>query len=191
MTFVRHLYRIGLAGILFFGIPAGLSAQNDEIIEVEDSIMEVVDSLFTMNIDYYFREIPDNLLPTLSLNNRLDMLDFMESNMKAEVTNRLGGKSEMTLLTDSMLSIRVSKALQVDMYLINTAAPGDSDDEVICMIETFGSDSLSLESKVQFFNLSWELVKDPPQLSESFKNILSTKKVQTILKRDDEILKKN
>lgn len=191
MTFVRHLYRIGLAGILFSGIPVGLSAQNNEIIEVEDSIEEVIDTLYTQNIDYYFREIPDTLLPTLSENNRLDMLDFMASDMKAEVTNRLGGKSEMTQLTDSTLSIRMSKALQVDMYLMNTASPDDSGDEVICMIETFGSDSLSLESKVRFFNLSWELLKDPPKLSQSFRNTLSVKNVQTIIKRDDEILKKN
>ena len=65
-----------------------------------------------------FKQMPASLLPTLSENNRLDMLDFMDSKMKAEVTNRLGGKSEMTLLTDTTLSIRMSEALKVDMLLL-------------------------------------------------------------------------
>ncbi|MBR5749077.1 MAG: DUF3256 family protein [Prevotella sp.] len=145
-----------------------------------------------MAIADYFREIPDSILPTLSLNNRLDMLDFMESKMKAEVTNSLGGKSEMTLLTDSTLSIQMSKALKVDMLLLTPESPDDTDsEEVICMIETFGSDSLSLESKVRFFTLSWEFLNEPPQLSVSDKNTISSKKVQTILKWDEKILKKN
>ena len=139
-----------------------------------------------------FKQMPDTLLPTLSENNRLDMLDFMASNMKAEVTNLLGGKSEMTLLTDSTLSIQMSKALKVDMLLLTPEASADPETEdVICLIETFGIDSLSLESTVRFFTTSWTFLNEPPQLSLSDKNTISAKKVQTILKRDEEILKKN
>ena len=139
-----------------------------------------------------FKQMPDTLLPTLSENNRLDMLDFMASNMKAEVTNRLGGKSEMTLLTDSTLSIQMSKALKVDMLLLTPATSADPESEdVICLIETFGTDSLSLESTVRFYTPTWQLLNETPQFSVSDQNIISTKKVQTILKRDEEILKKN
>ncbi|MBO4893073.1 MAG: DUF3256 family protein [Prevotella sp.] len=167
---IKNLYRILLAGVLFLGMPVSISAQ-------------VAD---------FFREIPDAILPTLSENNRLDMLDFMASNMKAEVTNRLGGKSEMTLLTDSTLSIQMSKALKVDMLLLTPETSADPESEdVICLIETFGIDSLSLESTVRFFTPTWQLLNEPPLLSVSDQNIISSKKVQTILKRDDEILKKN
>ena len=194
MTSIRHLYRIVLAGILFFWIPVGASAQNADSVYVdEDEVLVdvVVDTLY-MAIADCFREIPDSLLPTLSRNNRLDMLDFVESKMKAEVTNRLGGKSEMTSLTDSTLSIQMSNALKVDMLLLTPESPADTNsEEVICMIETFGSDSLSLDSKVRFFTLSWELLNEPPQLSVSDKNTISSKKVQTILKWDEKILKKN
>jgi hypothetical protein len=138
-----------------------------------------------------FKLMPDTLLPTLSENNRLDFIDFIDSQMKAEVTNRLGGKSEMTLLTDSTLSIRMSNALQVDMLLLKTAEETDADRQVICLIETFGCDSLSRESTVRFFTGAWTLLKEPPLLSVSDQNIISLKKVQTIFKRDDEILKKN
>ena len=138
-----------------------------------------------------FKQMPDSLMPYLSENNRLDFIDFIDSQMKAEVKNRLGGTSEMTVLTDSTLSIRMSAALQVDMLLLKTTDTADADREVICLIETFGSDSLSLESKVRFYTPAWQLLNNPPQLSASDQNTISLKKVQTILKRDDEILKKN
>ena len=188
--------RIGLAGLMFFGMPVCVSAQDDATAYIDengDSVEVVVDTLY-MAMAGYFREIPDSLLPTLSENNRLDMLDFMESKMKAEVTNRLGGKSEMTSLTDSTLSIRMSAALKVDMLLLNRELPATSDDQdptVICMIETFGIDSLSLDSRVRYFTQSWQPINEPPQLSVSDKNTISSKIVQTILKKDEEILKKN
>ena len=47
-----------------------------------------------------FRAMPDSLMPYLSKNNRLDFIDFLDSNMKAEVKNALGGTSEMLSLGD-------------------------------------------------------------------------------------------
>ena len=144
-----------------------------------------------LKIQDVFKQMPNSVLPTLSENNRLDMLDFMASKMKAEVTNRLGGKSEMTVLTDTTLTIRMSEALQVEMLLLKPEDAAGADSQVICLIETFGRDSLSLDSQVSFFTISWEKLNNPPQLSVSDQNTISSKKVQTILKRDDKILKKN
>ena len=144
-----------------------------------------------LKIQDVFKQMPNSVLPTLSENNRLDMLDFMASKMKAEVTNRLGGKSEMTVLTDTTLTIRMSEALQVEMLLLKPEDAAGADSQVICLIETFGRDSLSLDSQVSFFTISWEKLNNPPQLSVSDQNTISSKKVLTILKRDEEILKKN
>ena len=190
---MRNLYKVVLSGILMTIGTAVTVAQNDPpayVNEDGDSVWVVVD---TTTMAFCFRHIPDEVLPTLSEVNRLDMLDFMESNMKAEVTNMLGGKSEMTLLTDTTLSIRMSNALQVDMLLFLDATIGtDSDEsEVVCVIETFGTDSLSRESRVRYYTALWELLDQPPQLSVSEQNTISSKIMQTILKRDDEILKKN
>ena len=144
-----------------------------------------------LKIQDVFKQMPNSVLPTLSENNRLDMLDFMASQMKAEVTNRLGGKSEMTVLTDTTLIIRMSEALQVEMLLLKPEDAADADSRIICLIETFGRDSLSLDSQVSFYTISWDRLNNPPKLSVLDKNTISLKKVQTILKRDDEILKKN
>lgn len=62
-----------------------------------------------------FTAMPDSLLPTLTKNNRLDLMDFMDAKMKATVTNKLGGESTMTFLSDDSLCIRMNDALTVEM----------------------------------------------------------------------------
>ena len=62
-----------------------------------------------------FKAMPDALMPGLTANNRLDMMDFMDARMKASVDNKLGGRSEMTFLADDSLAIRMSDALTVEM----------------------------------------------------------------------------
>lgn len=62
-----------------------------------------------------FKAMPDSLVPYLTANNRLDLMDFMDAKMKAAVTNRLEGQTEMTFLSDDSLSIRMSDALTIEM----------------------------------------------------------------------------
>lgn len=57
-----------------------------------------------------FVNIPDSLCPLLSSVNRADCIDFIESKMKAQVTNRFGGKSEMTELSPDYVSLQMSDA---------------------------------------------------------------------------------
>ena len=58
-----------------------------------------------------FREMPDSLMPYLSKNNRLDFIDFLDSGMKAEVRNQLGGTSQMLSIADDSLSIQMNPLL--------------------------------------------------------------------------------
>lgn len=62
-----------------------------------------------------FKAMPDSLVPYLTANNRLDLMDFMDAKMKAVVTNLLDGQTEMTFLSDDSLSIRMSDALTIEM----------------------------------------------------------------------------
>ena len=136
-----------------------------------------------------FKEMPDSLLPSLSENNRLDMIDFIDSGMKAEVSNLLNGKSEMTELTDSSLTLRVSEALKVRMLLLPTAQPVDSCSQVICLLQTYGTDSLSLDTRVDFYSLHWQRLEVRPALSPADEQRIESLKMQTILKWEEEILK--
>ena len=103
-----------------------------------------------------FKQMPDSLMPYLTQNNRLDFIDFLDSNMKAEVTNTMGGVSEMTALTDDSLSIRMSQALRVDMMLLDLDVPVDSIRQVVVFVETFFTDSIYGESVCRTYTVDWQ-----------------------------------
>ena len=135
-----------------------------------------------------FKQMPDSLMPYLTQNNRLDFIDFMDSNMKAVVTNRLTGTSEMTALTDDSLSIRMSDGLRVDLLLMTLDEPIDSVRQVVAFVETFLKDSLYGESTCRIYSTDWQLmVKDIPWNSAQQKRLASLK-LQNILKWEDDIL---
>ena len=119
-------------------------------------------------------------MPYLSLNNRLDFIDFIDSDMKAEVHNMLGGTSEMTSMADDSLTIRMSNGLRVDMLVM---------DSTVVMIETFLVDSIYGESKVSYFTTQWQPLQQP-RLSEAQEQRISRLKLQNIVKRDDDLLNK-
>ena len=136
-----------------------------------------------------FRQMPDSLLPTLTQNNRLDFLDFIDAGMKAEVKNRLGGTSVMMTLTADSLSLQVSPALRVDMLLLPLAEPIDSMNQVVVVGETFLADSVYGETAVRYFSTDWKLIPTPP-LSEIQQKRIDGLKLQTILKWDNDVLNK-
>lgn len=136
-----------------------------------------------------FRQMPDSLMPTLTQNNRLDFLDFIDAGMKAEVKNRLGGTSVMMTLTADSLSLQVSPALRVDMLLLPLAEPIDSMNQVVVVGETFLADSVYGETAVRYFSTDWKLIPTPP-LSEIQQKRIDRLKLQTILKWDNDVLNK-
>ena len=124
-----------------------------------------------------FKVMPDSLLPYLTTDNRLDMLDFMEANMKAEVTNLLDGKSEMTALAPDSLSIRMNSVLRIDMKVARVAEPVDSNTQIIRVIRTYTLNENQTERIVDVYSSVWRK--------------LSSVIVQSsLLKRDDELLSK-
>ena len=60
-----------------------------------------------------FSAMPDSVLPTLTRNNRLDMIDFKVSGMKAEVNDVFDDKSTLDTLTADYLHITLSEAVKV------------------------------------------------------------------------------
>ena len=137
-----------------------------------------------------FMQMPSSLMPYLSENNRLDMIDFMDSGMKAEVTNLLNGRSEMTALGDDSLTIRLSEALTVHMLLLKTATPIDSCHQVVCLAWRLGTDFSSLDTKIEFYTPKWKKTDQRPQLTDAEEARLKTLILQTILKWEEEKINK-
>jgi hypothetical protein len=141
-----------------------------------------------LKISDVFKQMPDSLMPYLTTNNRLDFIDFMESDMKAEVSNMTGGVSEMTALTDDSLSIRMSEALRVDMMLMNLDEPIDSIHRVIVFIETFLTDSIYGESVCKTYSVDWQPVTRDIPFNEAQRKRLEQLNLQNILKWSEDKL---
>ena len=74
-------------------------------------------SLQAQEAKTFFKNMPDSLSPLLTAVNRADCIDFLESKMKAEVTNRFGGKSEMTELAPDYIRIQMTPQSSWQMKL--------------------------------------------------------------------------
>ena len=117
-----------------------------------------------------FKSMPDSLAPYLSMNNRLDMIDFMDAGMKAVVANQLGGDTQMTFLSDDSLSVKMNEAFLLDLKLqkIDTAT-------VVLLKRTYFTQKGQYEVVSQSFTSYWRPLSKPIVKS-------------TLSKRDDELM---
>lgn len=103
-----------------------------------------------------FSNMPDALLPSLTRNNRLDLIDFITSDMKADVKNKFDEHVVLTRMTDNYLHLTLSQKSSVDLLLLPAATQQkDSTSHIICMVETFGTDTLG-ESRLTFYTARWQ-----------------------------------
>ena len=99
------------------------------------------------------KQMPDSLVPYLKQNARLDFIDFVDSGMKAEVSNDLGGKSQLTELTDDFASFALNPASQIQLRLLDVNETIDDARQIICMVRTFGESMR--ESTIGFYSVTW------------------------------------
>lgn len=86
-----------------------------------------------------FSSMPDSILPYLSTNNRLDMIDFSVMNMKSEVVNMFDEKSEMKILGNDYLQLSLNEATLVEMKLKKAdKLLADSSEYIVYVVKTFG-----------------------------------------------------
>ena len=146
----------------------------------------------TLTVRNLFKDVPDGVFPYLSTNNRLDFIDFIDSNMKAEVTNDLGGKSIMTSLADDSLTIQMNDECIVDLLLLKAAQPVDSCAQVIVLVRTVGLPNHAQESEVVYYSVIWSrLEQKPALLSDDQKRLDEHIKESNILKILQEKLNKD
>jgi len=138
----------------------------------------------TLTVAKLFRAMPDSIIPYLSRNNRLDFIDFMESKMKAEVTNSFGGKSQMTALGPDSLVIRMNESCTLVMLLLDTTDDVDSCRQVIAVVRTLGIGSdVRATDPPQYFSAAWRRLESEPVLTDlSRKRLLGHIKDKNILK---------
>ena len=127
-----------------------------------------------------FLEMPDSIIPLLTQNNRADCVDFLDAKMKARVTNRLDGQSELLELTPDYLKMKLTAHTFVQMKLL----PCSSGDTIICMINTVCAEAN--DSRIRFYTKEWKEVTPTkklfkkPQIKEFFTACDSLEKILLI-----------
>lgn len=94
--------------------------------------------------------MPDSVLPLLTKTNRMDCVDFLDSNMKAEVKNRFNNTSELKVLTKDYLELQLTSQSSVEMKLL----PMNDSVKVVCMVHTVCGPVC--DSEITFYDTQWK-----------------------------------
>ena len=107
-------------------------------------------SVVAQDMKTVFLAMPDSITPLLTKVNKEDCIDFLASDMKAEVKNRFGNVSEMKKLTDDYVLIRMTSQSTLEMKLL----PLNDSVKVVCMVKTVCASACN--SEVHFFSSDWK-----------------------------------
>lgn len=114
------------------------------------SLIASCSTLFGQSASVYFEIIPEQHLLQIESNRRKDMVDMKKAGQKAVVRNRLGGKSELTHLTDNYLRIQTSDNGVFEMKLF----PYGTDEQMIGVIKT--TCAPACDSEISFYTTTWQ-----------------------------------
>lgn len=106
-------------------------------------------ALQAKNAKDLFLTMPAHLTPLLTEVNRADCIDFLASNMKAQVINRLDGITVMTQLSADYIHIQMTQSTEWEMKLFPYG-----EDYLIGVITT--ACAPVCDSKIQFYSSDWK-----------------------------------
>ena len=106
-------------------------------------------SMAAQDMKSVFVSMPDSITPLLTKVNKEDCVDFLDSNMKAEVSTRFGGTAEMKVLTDDYVLMQTTPASSLEMKLL----PLNDSVKVVCMVKTVCASAC--DSHVRFYASDW------------------------------------
>ena len=107
-----------------------------------------------------FRQMPDSILPYLTENNRLDMLDFMDSHMKARVQNQFDGYSEMLSLADDSLTIQMSSVQRLTLHLLPAETAFHRSRQLTCLERTIRKPAGQTQTKRSYYSVLWRKLEE-------------------------------
>ncbi len=102
------------------------------------------------NMRALFLNAPDSIMPLLTYNNRADCIDFVDAGMRARVTNRLDGYSELLSISDDYMELRVSENSTVQMKLLPFG-----NDTVVAVVRSVCAEAC--DSRLTFYNRDWTI----------------------------------
>ncbi|WP_462346078.1 DUF3256 family protein [Coprobacter fastidiosus] len=100
----------------------------------------------------YFVSMPDELLLQIESNRRKDMIDFFKHGQDEGITNSLGGKSQITTMTDKYMKVSLSEVSTMELCVLSK----DTSD-VIAVIRTVCAPAC--DSRINFYDSQWNLLE--------------------------------
>ena len=107
-------------------------------------------SVFGQDMKTVFVAMPDSLTPLLTKVNKEDCIDFLASNMKAEVKNRFDKPAEMKVLTEDYMQLQMTESSMLEMKLL----PLNDSIKVVCMVKTVCASAC--DSEIHFYSSDWK-----------------------------------
>ena len=107
-------------------------------------------SVFGQDMKTVFVAMPDSLTPLLTKVNKEDCIDFLASNMKAEVKNRFDKLAEMKVLTEDYMQLQMTENSTLEMKLL----PLNDSVKVVCMVKTVCASAC--DSNIHFYSSDWK-----------------------------------
>lgn len=146
-----------------------------------------------------WQSMPDSMIPYLTKNQRIELVDFMDMKVKADVKNQFGEETVMDTLTSNYTSVRLNASSVMQLRLM----PVPGQDSIICMVRTVLGPVA--ESEVLFYDQEWnkigeqslsayqaQLVQKPDTMSqqrfEELKAMLHPALIKATLSIDDNTL---
>ena len=106
-------------------------------------------SMAAQDMKSVFISMPDSITPLLTKVNKEDCVDFLDSNMQAEVSTRFGGTAEMKVLTDDYVLMQTTPTSSLEMKLF----PVNDSVKVVCMVKTVCASVC--DSHIRFYASDW------------------------------------
>ena len=97
--------------------------------------------------------MPDSLITYLDKNKRIEMVDYIDMKVRADVKNALEGTSVMDTLTNDFLQVTLNEACTLQMR----ALPSEIGDTIFCLVKTFQGPLA--ESEIYIYNQDWQKTK--------------------------------
>ena len=97
--------------------------------------------------------LPDSMIVYLNRDIRAECINLLDMGMKAEVANKLGGKTRIDTLTSNFISVALTESSNMQIKLLPT-----QNDTVICVVHTYSAPLP--ESSVALYTQKWEKISD-------------------------------
>ena len=154
----RHI----LPGIIFLTVAAATAATPESSPASADPISATMTARNAGSAQWFFAMAPDDVLPLLPANTRLDMLDYYNSGVHRESADASGARAVVTGSSDRSLRFEVGDTCRFEIDVF----PAGSD-TLVALIETIAYPMR--DSRIQWFDARWQPVRkalEEPSLAD-------------------------